>query len=439
MKYPARLIGLSFVVNAVLLLASSPIFAQLSANDREMAIGMLDMTKDAIKKNYYDPSFRGIDIDYVFEQAKERMKTAPNRDALMMTIAAAVLAFDDSHTNFFPPPRAAEIDYGWQVGMIGDDAYIIRVKPKSEAETVGLKAGDKLLAIDGFKPTRKNLWQMHYRYNDIAPSAKVKMTLLSPGADKPHLLEVPTKISKTQGVISIQQWYDARVIKKGWADTKKTHETVQFGDDLLIWKMKTFATDPINVDNIMSKAKKSKGLIIDLRDNGGGYVDTLKRLVGYFFDKDLKIGDEKRRKESKELIAKTRGSDVYKGNLIVLINHNSGSASELFARVIQLEKRGTIIGDTSAGAVMDSKFHEMSSGIGNSLWFGASVTMADLIMTDGKSLEKVGVGPDERVLPTGQDIAEGKDPVLAHAARKLGVEVAPEKAGTFFTYEWPKP
>lgn len=73
----------------------------MSSIERDLSIGMLNMTKDTIKKNYYDPTFHGVDIDFVFEQAKERMKVAPTRDALMMIIASAVLAIDESHTNFF--------------------------------------------------------------------------------------------------------------------------------------------------------------------------------------------------------------------------------------------------------------------------------------------------------------------------------------------------
>jgi carboxyl-terminal processing protease len=127
---------------------------------------------------------------------------------------------------------------------------------------------------------------------------------------------------------------------------------------------------------------------------------------------------------------------VFKGNLIVLIDHNSASASEIFSRIIQMEKRGKIIGDTSAGAVMVSRFFPMETGVGNTLYFGASITISDLVMTDGKSLEKTGVIPDEIVLPNGSDIASSKDPVLSYAAKQLGVELTPEKAGTFFPFEW---
>jgi C-terminal peptidase prc len=430
----------STFLSAIICLFALPHFtaAQIGGNDRDFAFGMLDMTKDAIKKNYYDPTFHGVDIDFVFEQARERIKAAPSRDALMITIASAVLAFDDSHTTFVPPARAAEVEYGWQVAMVGDDCYITRIKPKSDAEAKGLKVGDKLLAIDGFKPTRKNLWQMYYRYFSIAPTARVNMTLLSPGDEKPHNLTIETKINKSAGLVTLQTLYERGVVRHGWFDSSKLNEYEQFGNELLIWKMHTFSTSEQSVDAAMGKARDCKTLVLDLRENGGGYVDTMKRLLGYFFDKDVKIGDQKMRKETKPMIAKTHGSGIFKGKLIVLVNHDSASASEIFAKVIQNESRGKVIGDTTMGAVMESKFFDLDSGFGKNLYFGTSVTVADLIMPDGKSLEKIGVTPDEIVLPTGKDLAESKDPVLAYASKLAGVELSPEKAGTFFPYEWPK-
>lgn len=413
-----------------------PANAQISGADRSAAIGMLEIARDDIKKNYYDPTFHGVDVDFVFEQAKERMKAAPTRDALMMIIAQTVIVFDDSHTTFYPPSRAGDVDYGWRVGMVGSDAYIIGVKPGSDAEIKGLKVGDKLLSIDGFRPTRKNLWQMYYRYFAIMHMPQVKMQILRPGEDKPRVMDIQTKISKTSTMIDYEDLIN-KIIRKGW-DVGQKDKTVEFENDLLIWRMNTFSTTDAHVDAMMDKARKYKSLILDLRDNGGGAVKILQRMVGYFFDKEMKIGDEKGRKKTEPMLAKTRGAGMFKGNLIVLIDHNSASASELFARMIQLEKRGKIIGDTSAGAVMESRFFPMQTGIGTTLYFGASITIADVIMTDGKSLEKVGVTPDEIVLPKGADIAESRDPVLSYAAKQFGVDITPEKAGTFFPFEWPK-
>ncbi|MEO8042951.1 MAG: S41 family peptidase [Acidobacteriota bacterium] len=419
----------------VLLLPALQTLAQINGTDRNMAIGLLDMTKEAIKKNYYDPAYRGVDIDFVFEQAKERMKAAPTRDALMLTIASAVLTLDDSHTTFLPPVRAAEVEYGWTAGVIGDDCYITHVKPGSDAEAKGLKPGDRFLGIDGFRPVRKNLWQMGYRYFVVAPAARVNMTILSPGDAKPRTLSVDTKIERTGSTITLQQWYDRTMIKHGYADT--AYEFVRNDNGALLLKLHTFSLTNDQWDILQGKIRSSKSLILDLRDNGGGSVDILKKMVGFFFDKEVKIFDEKRRKELKPLMSKP-SSNGFKGDITVLVNEGSASASEVFARLVQLEKRGKVIGDRSMGAVMESQLHELNSGIGSMLLAGTSVTMADLIMSDGKSLEKVGVTPDELMLPTGADLAATKDPVLAYAAKLSGIEITPEAAAKLFPYEWPK-
>ena len=426
-------------LSIALIFVSLPIgsLGQVSGGDRGMAESMLDNVRDSIKKNYFDPAFRGVDMDYVFEQAKTRLQAANTRDSLMITVASAVMAFDDSHTTFIPPSRAAAIDYGWRVAMIGDECYITRVRPGSDAESKGLKPGDKLISIDNFKPTRKNLWQMFYRYFLIAPTARVNMVVQSPGEAQSKPLSIDTKITKTAKVISLQNYYDRGVVKEGWFDTKKLHEFAEFGSDLLIWKMHTFATSDQSIDDAVGRAKKFKTLILDLRGNGGGYVDALKRLVGQVMEKDTKICDQKMRKSTKPQTAKAQ-SDPFKGKIVVLVDHDSASASELFARVMQLEARGKIIGDRSAGAVMESQFYEMEAGMGQNLWYGASVTIADLIMSDGKSLEKIGVTPDEVMLPTGKDLSENRDPVLSYAATLAGVELSAEKAGMLFPYEWPK-
>jgi C-terminal processing protease CtpA/Prc len=143
------------------------------------------------------------------------------------------------------------------------------------------------------------------------------------------------------------------------------------------------------------------------------------------------------RQKIKERTAKPLKDKTYKGELVVLIDSNSASASEVFARVVQLEKRGKVVGDVSAGAVMTS----ISLGMANvrgpeSLLtfsvYGISVTIADLIMADGKRLENAGVIPDYLVGPTGTALFAKTDPVLSYAASLFGAKISAEEAGQFY-------
>ena len=83
------------------------------------------------------------------------------------------------------------------------------------------------------------------------------------------------------------------------------------------------------------------------------------------------------------------------------------------ARIVQIEKRGTVLGDRTAGAVMTSRIFPHRAGLAAVAFYAASITVGDVRLSDGTSLEKVGVRPDEIVLPSPADLAAGRDPVLA--------------------------
>lgn len=187
---------------------------------------------------------------------------------------------------------------------------------------------------------------------------------------------------------------------------------------------------------MIGKARKHDKLILDLRGNPGGSVETLKYLLGVVFDKEVKIADRVGRKDKKPEVAKPM-HNPYLGKLVVLVDARSASAAELFARITQLEKRGVVMGDKTTGAVMEAKHYEERSGTDTVIFYGASITEWDLVMSDGRSLEHVGVTPDELLLPSANAIANGRDPVLAHAVESLGVKITSEEAGKSFPYEWP--
>ena len=83
-----------------------------------------------------------------------------------------------------------------------------------------------------------------------------------------------------------------------------------------------------------------------------------------------------------------------------------------------------------------SRIIPRKAGMSAVMYFGSSITVADIIMTDGKSLENSGVTPDEILLPAAEDLAAGRDPVLSRAAILCGVALDADKAGSLFPIEW---
>lgn len=251
-------------------------------------------------------------------------------------------------------------------------------------------------------------------------------------------VEVQAAHRPTRHLYDLRRGVDVYEIIRGQEaqDHQLRQRNVQIGQALMIWRMPEFNMTEEEVDHIWPEARKHATLILDLRGNPGGYVTTLERMLGNAIDHDVKIADRKGRKEMKPLLAKTRGSHSFTGRLIVLIDSASASAAELFSRVIQLEHRGVVIGDRSAGMVMEAKFYPMEQGLEKIVVFGAAITDADLIMQDGKSLEHQGVFPNELVLPSAVDMAAGLDPVLAHAADLAGVKLDSAEAGKMFPFEW---
>lgn len=404
-----------------------------SSYDRQRAEMMLDIVKQTVKDNYYDKSFRGLDLDATFKAASEKLKQAQSNGQMMGIIAAAVLELNDSHTAFAPPDRKTITDYGFEMKVIGDEAYVSKVKEKSDAAAKGLKVGDAVYLIDGYQPARVNLWKLVYLYYVLRPQPGMRLTVGSPGGE-PREIDVIAKVTdrKQIDLTSYVDYMDlVRESENDDRDRKKSHRTQELGD-VIVWKMPAFNLEENEVDSIMSKVGKFQNLILDLRGNYGGFELTLLRLIGNAFDRDVKIGEIVRRKETKPFVAKTRGANSFGGKIIVLVDSESASSSEIFARVMQLEKRGLVIGDKTSGSVMRSRFHQKELGLSSLTLFGVSVTDADVRMSDGSTLEKVGVTPDTLQLPTGLDLASKKDPVLSAALAIFGVEMSPEKAGALF-------
>lgn len=403
---------------------------KMDSIERDRLNSMLKGLKDEIKKNYYDPTYHGIDLDARFKQAEERMKQVQTTGQGFAVIAQVLLDFNDSHLFFEPPLTNVDVDYGWRDEMVGDKCYVWNVKPKSDAEAKGLKEGDQILKIEGYPPSRNDLWKMDYYFYTLNKKSSLKITVQSPNSDEPRDLEIKAKVFTNRGALSGGQL--SNLYRSTGSDYDK-NLFVNVGN-ITVWKMPSFAIDPNTIESLFERTKDTRELIIDLRGNGGGYVETMERLAGFVLGKELIIAQLKGRKDMDPQKSKPKGR-VFTGKLTILLDSRSASASEIFARLVQLQDRGKVVGDVSAGAVMQAKGFDGATA-NSTVLYGASITNADVMMSDGKSLEHVGVTPDELILPTGEDMAKGRDPVLARAIQLMGGTISAEDAGKLFRYEW---
>jgi C-terminal processing protease CtpA/Prc len=395
---------------------------------REYSLAMLDEMEEILREYYYDPTFRGIDLKARIETAKARVKTLEFNWQMYRVLVQVLMDFNDSHTRMLLPPRSDYFEYGIGMQMIGDECMITYVKAGSDAAKQGIEVGDQILTLGKFRPNRRDLWKMLYLIYKLDPNKTLELSIRKPdGTDRSMKVNAKTMTDK-----------EYRAEQKTRKDQRKSEpfKCQELGTDLIACKLYSFSIEKSDIDKLMKQAAKYPKLILDLRGNGGGYVVVEQYLLSHFFDKEIKIADLVTRKKTETRLTKPVGDKQYKGQVAVLVDSNSASASEMTARVLQLEKRAVIYGDYSSGRVMTSftmAFRSVMGALADLaiIRVGMSVTVADVKMRDGSRLENVGVVPDQVLLPSATALSKKMDAVLAYAATQFGTEVSPEKAGTY--------
>lgn len=427
----AAIVGIAFTL--------APLRAQNEFNklQKDRSQQMAHDIAEAMRKNYYDASYHGMDLQARFKEVQAKIQNAQHLGDAYGAIAQALDELNDSHTFFLPPPRPLRREAGYLQEMIGDRCFITAVRPGTDA-TEKLAPGDEILSWERIAPVRENLWKLNYAFNELYALPVMHLGVRRPDGSEGQV-EITVKTRREKLVLDLTQGGDLWQLVRDDENQGRLlrQRVVEMSDGLMIWKMPEFDLTEDEVDRVIRQARRHQALILDLRGNPGGAVKTLQYLVGSVMDHDVTIATRKGRKaDLKPQLAKSRGSSAFQGKLTVLVDSQSASAAELFARVVQLERRGNVLGDHSSGSVMESRHYQFSQGADVKFFYGASITDADLIMADGRSLEHTGVSPEEVILPTPADLAAGRDPVLSRAAQLAGTALDPAQAGKLFPVEW---
>jgi hypothetical protein len=291
-----------------------------------------------------------------------------------------------------------------------------------------VKPGEAVLMVERFQPTAASISLIEYILTELAPRPSLRVVLQAPG-DTARKLILEARV--TEG-LPVKRSFESAEYWQGHHLSPMEHDTgsmaVPVGEAVLYWRLTEFPVKYKEIDKVFEKARTRKTLVLDLRDNPGGSEAAYLKLIGGLFEEDVYVARFEGRGVARELIAPGRGRRSVGGQVLVLVNRRTASAAEIIARTLQLTGRGLVIGDSTAGQVRRARLFRHRGGAGAAASYAMVVSVGDVIMPDGVSLEGTGVGPDEIAIPTGRDLAAGRDPVLAQALERAGALVTPEAA-----------
>lgn len=436
-RYFLRLMIAGITLAACTAQAQQKSITSLELADAEDILSRLHKT---LKEKYYDSTFHGIDIDVRYQDYLQHLKDSKTLPGAHHVIAGYLSGLEDSHTFFLPPPNSNRVTYGYRMQMVGDACFVTAVRPDTDAAQK-LHPGDQIISLDAYTLNRKDLWQLEYYLNFVMPRPKSEFVLRSPSGTE-RRETVTAKIDPLKRMtwfsISARLHSDFDRLLLEAEQQRQLAKSLWFEQDgVLFWKLPGFFTNEADMSKMIEKARKNKSLVLDLRGNAGGAEKALTFLVSSFFDHDVKVAKKVTRKGEEDIVVKTREQEAYTGPIVVLIDSRSSSEAEVLARVVQLEHRGIVLGDRSAGRVREAQPYRLSEGDLVVAYYVALISVAELIMSDGKSLENTGVTPDTVLLPTASDLAEGRDLVLARAAEMMGSHMDATAAGKVFPFQWP--
>lgn len=331
----------------------------------------------------------------------------PVDDVAMMrgAIEGMLKSLGDKHTSYINPEELLQDQMSMDGTYEGIGAWvdtqaefltIISPMPGSPAEAVGLKPGDQVITIDGEDMTGIDGGVVVRKV--LGPAGtKVTLTIRREGVEQPlefTITRAKIILPSVESKMLDKNIAYIKLITFGKTSENDLHKTIQ---DLL--------------------SKNPKGLILDLRGNPGGLLQTAIDVASEFIKEGVIMHEDYGNGFSTEYKAKGNGlaTDI---PMVVLINEGSASASEIVAGAIQDYQRGVLVGMTSFGKGSVQNWIPLSDDQG-----GVRITIARWLTPKGHTIHETGVKPDYEVKLTEQDVKDKRDPQLDKAIEVLLQEI----------------
>lgn len=333
---------------------------------------------------------------------KQYVDQPVNDEKLMQgAIRGMLAALGDTHTAYMDPEQYRQANMPLKeeyegIGAFVDTSgkYLTIISPihDSPAEKAGLKAGDMITAVDGKDMT--GIDGNIVLSSVLGPAgSKVRLTIRRTGVADPFDVElVRAKISLQSVTGKMLDNRIAYVQISSFADNTKSelHKTLQGLLD-----------------------QKPVGLIIDLRNDGGGYLKTAIDVGSEFIDQGI-LMFEVHGDGTRDQYAALGGGLATKIPMVVLINEGTASASEIVSGAIQDYSRAPLVGVTTYGKGSVQIWTPLSNNEG-----AIRVTVARWLTPKERQINEIGLKPDYEVKITDEDIKAGRDPQLDKAVELL--------------------
>ena len=377
--------------------------------------------QEVVIKNVTDTVKENTLTDFaVFWEAWEKLKRfhvdaakVTDQDLLYGAIEGLAGSFGDPNTNFFPPSDAQKFEedvsgyfggIGAEIGLTDKILTITSPLKNTPADRAGLKPGDMILKINN---------------------------------ESTEGLDVIDAVKKIRGPVGTQ--VTLTILREEWQQTRDiviTREIItvptldlSLKDDNKIGDIQLYSFNE-NASLLFYKAVyglllgNTQGLILDLRNNPGGYLEVATNLTGWFVERGQIIVSERFRDGDDRVFRSDGNAALLNMPVVVLINRGSASASEIVAGALRDLRGVKLVGERSFGKGTVQEVNSLQDG--SSL----KITVAHWVTPKGEIIAKNGIAPDYEVKMTDEDIKNKRDPQLEKALEVLRLEIAARKSSS---------